>query len=111
MEVGACASRVASVWLPAQPTPKVAVVRAAPSQLASAQSLQWKPQSLQSELQWLKSELEVRGKRPKRVRGVCAQVADSNQLVEGEEQSNKAGASKCVLVVGATGGVGEGPKS
>lgn len=35
---------------------------------------------------------------------MCAQLADSNQLVE---EQPKAGASQCVLVAGATGGVGQ----
>ena len=56
-------------------------------------------------------ELRVRGcPAARRARGprrrVRAQLADSHQLVE---EPSKAGAAPCVLVVGATGGVGATP--
>ncbi|KAG0607251.1 hypothetical protein M758_8G013300 [Ceratodon purpureus] len=97
MEVGACAclSRVGAC--PSGLT-KVAVPRGTVAQISSVQSF--------------RSELQVCGRKQLGVRcsvrpgswGVCAQLADSSQVLEDQ---SKAGASKCVLVVGATGGVGQ----
>lgn len=101
MEVGiACASPVACRF-PTQLTRiKVAVGRRRALQYGIAHSFQ--------------SEIQVCGKRlvakPRVGRGfrVCAQLAaDSNQLVEEEPSKGKEGASRCVLVVGANGGVGQ----
>lgn len=75
------------------------------NQGASLRTLQLSSvQSLQSRV-GLVETLKSCGIRHERARGrVCAQLAESKQVVE---EQPKAASSKCILVVGATGGVGE----
>ncbi|XP_024402564.1 uncharacterized protein At5g02240 [Physcomitrium patens] len=108
MEVGAYASPVANcrTFSLASTRGSAQTGNTHHSKVAVGRALQF------SSVKLLQSELQVCGrsgirgvKHVRGSRGVCAQLADPNQLVDGDQ--SKAAASKCILVVGATGGVGQ----